>query len=197
MDKNQTIRNLDVDTSFLSLSLNERLYLSDTGFYSKSGFNILRPQAQRVESGLYQDLKSNLNHSFKYSQSNSLQQIDQTKYQVLNGPESQKRGSEDFDLVRSKLEVVQSSVSCLRNEVASLQETVKNSDKNEQIYSLVETKLTQLSLKNEKLENILLKLPLDIETIIKKTVNDAIIFLERSIDQKMGEQVRHIGIKTK
>lgn len=85
------IKNIDMDTSFLSLSLNERLYLSDAGFYSKSGFNVYRPQVQKAEASLYQDFKQNSIHSLKYSQSNSLQQIDQAKYQVLNGQDQSQK----------------------------------------------------------------------------------------------------------
>lgn len=98
MDKNQMIKNLDVDTSFLSLSLNDRLYLSDTGLYSKSGFNIYKPQAQKIETGIYQEFKQN--HSFKYSQSNSLQQIDQAKYQALNGSETQRYKKKEHSKVK-------------------------------------------------------------------------------------------------
>lgn len=90
------IKNFDPDTSFLSLSLNERLYLSDTGLYSKSGFNVYRPQAQKAETSFYQDLKQNSINSIKYSQSNSLLQIDQAKYQVLNGQDQSQRQIQSF-----------------------------------------------------------------------------------------------------
>ncbi|RMZ97098.1 hypothetical protein BpHYR1_007216 [Brachionus plicatilis] len=169
MDKNQVIKNLDQDKCFLSLSPDESLCLTNKSLYSESGSYISRAKAQRVDSDFNQDIEPSFELSLRvpveYSQSKSIK--------LLNGPEFKKRCSDDFDLVRCKLEVAQSSASCLRNEVASLQESIKNSNKAEKIISLVETKLTEFSFKIKKFENILLQLPSEIETIIKQRINDA------------------------
>lgn len=73
-------------------------------------------------------------------------------------------------MVRNKLEVVHNSINSLRNDLALLHETVKNSSKNEQIISLFDKKLAELSLKSEKFENFLLKVFELINKKIRKNI---------------------------
>ncbi|CAF0863228.1 unnamed protein product [Brachionus calyciflorus] len=188
MENNQIIKNIDVDGTFLSLSLNERLYLNDTRFMTKNGFNIYKPQTHKNEPqvNFYQDYKPNFkSNPFKYSQSQNtgqmsqLQQIEQIKQQVMNNTTSftelnQKKADEDFDSIKLRLEENKNSIKEIRDELALINEHLKlnkNDGKLDEFLRVLDPKFQKITEINDKFEKFTNQISTELDVFMNKKLN--------------------------
>lgn len=101
-EKSSLFANIDVDSTYLSLNLRERLYLNENRFLHRNSLSLIKPdqqlQHQQQQSKFYPNYKvpnsqqqtktelENANSGFKPSPSvvRNFQQIDELKHNLIN-----------------------------------------------------------------------------------------------------------------